>query len=291
MIHNLSVLSVNILGSCNGPVLATVNWKYLIIWNPSTREAKNIICFVGGIVREPGYFVYGFGCDEHTNNYKIVRFFFSVSTCHAEMYSSRTNSWKKIENYHKVFEYGYSGKFVNGRLHWMAVSRGCYTSWEIGSLDLVEENFGTLARPDYFLKYSSRPNLENLGGYLSLICFDDGNNIHIWGMTKYDEAESWTKFWTLFNWIEDFKYYATTTPFWVTKNGDTAVAFGPYIIVFDKKDESASISNSCGSVEVRFGCYFKVPEIQIGPHLFVESLVSPFGDEHPAKELRDLRDE
>ncbi|EYU34227.1 hypothetical protein MIMGU_mgv1a017959mg, partial [Erythranthe guttata] len=117
------------------------------MWNPSTRKTKyikNSAPFIHGVG-------YGFGYDELSEDYKVVIIKDGQHSqqhktpTRTRMYSSKTDSWKEIENLKKcVFQY--DGKFVNGRLHWLVGELGC--GWDIVALDLAEEKYVIMARPE-----------------------------------------------------------------------------------------------------------------------------------------------
>ncbi|EYU31660.1 hypothetical protein MIMGU_mgv1a022419mg, partial [Erythranthe guttata] len=211
-----------ILGSCNGLILISVDKGNLFLWNPTTRQAKKIASpesygFTDAWDFRCGYFIYGFGYDDSTDDYKIVCVFvlgpMKQRRTTTEIYSWRTNTWKKIENFEKGvlvrcnFELGMftKGKFVNGKLHWLTspYKEDVYdddeylNNWEIVGFDLAEEKYEIVGRPQYLSSHNHcQPRLLELGGHLSLTCFNEESGMDVWVMTKYGETESWVKFWT-----------------------------------------------------------------------------------------------
>ncbi|EYU31661.1 hypothetical protein MIMGU_mgv1a020554mg [Erythranthe guttata] len=251
--HRMDLRTV--LGSCNGLLLVSVDVRNLILWNPTTRQAKNISppenrsrYFYSDDFIDGGSFVYGLGYDESTEDYKVVCFFVEYEKPHntttTMIYSRRANSWKRVESFEKgFFRLDICGTFVNGKLHWMTEEdKNKRGRWDIVSLDLAEEKYEMVGPPQSRTHY--RPRLHDLGGCLSLTSFDRNLDMDVWVMTKKcGEAEySWTRVWKL---CCDMMLYGhrgnTVCPLWLTRieNGD---------IVFEAK-------------------------------IFVESLVSPFGDQ------------
>ncbi|XP_012844259.1 PREDICTED: F-box/kelch-repeat protein At3g06240-like [Erythranthe guttata] len=150
-----------ILGSCNGLTLVTIGMRDLFMWNPTTRQAKKIVppeshCFTDGFknIRRRS-FLYGLGYVESTDEYKIVCIFFSYMNHRpTEIYSSRTGSWKKIQNFDNEFTFNgnkefINGKFVNGKFHWL-IKHNNGGKWDIVALDLSEEKYEIVGRPPNF---------------------------------------------------------------------------------------------------------------------------------------------
>ncbi|KAI3713768.1 hypothetical protein L1987_72354 [Smallanthus sonchifolius] len=117
-------------GSCNGLVLVSAQDNFgdlnLIVLNPMTS----------GFVQLPDSrysildhwrktdFVFGFGYDSMTDDYKVVTVSFFRTDLEVYVYSLKTNSWKWVTYY--PFDHAYYGKdstcvFVNGVLHWIDI--------------------------------------------------------------------------------------------------------------------------------------------------------------------------
>ena len=96
---------LNIVGSCNGLLLINPKNDALVLWNPSTKESRELL-------ESPIEFptrsrkclstVYGFGYDSFADDYKLVR----VVTFATERFETKvklcslgTNSWKQIEDF------------------------------------------------------------------------------------------------------------------------------------------------------------------------------------------------
>ncbi|KAL7081892.1 hypothetical protein ACP275_14G066800 [Erythranthe tilingii] len=184
------------------------------------------------------------------------------------MYSSKTDSWKEIEDLDKHLV-GSAGKFVNGRLHWLVFE--CGPDWEIVALDLVEEKYETVDWPVGFPKIDLfPPYLENTGGYLTLMDFNSyANAMSVWVMTEYGARESWTKIWTFPNSFDppiEHVCGSPTPPLCLKRNGDVVVAFGSEIVAYN------------GENLLRWSQVDKFDRL-IGSISYVESLVSPFGSD------------
>ncbi|EYU32647.1 hypothetical protein MIMGU_mgv1a025398mg, partial [Erythranthe guttata] len=110
---------IRILGSCNGLIFIAINWGffYFNLWNPFMGNIKEIP-FLWNFRN----FICGFGYVEYrSDDYKVVCIK-KEKPYRTYIYSSKSNSWKNIEYFDKgVFLLNDTGKFVNGRLHWLAV--------------------------------------------------------------------------------------------------------------------------------------------------------------------------
>lgn len=251
---------IEIVGSCNGLILLYFEpissyAPCLILWNPSTRQVRNIPPPRLGTYRG---FDYGFGYDDSTDDYKIVGI-----ACRdpreARMYSLKTNSWKKIDNFDEDFLGEGPGKYANGRLHWVAEDDDGDLK-NIVSIDMVEGKYDIVVPPQQLLG-SCYNKLDVLGGYLSVVSVDC-----VWVMKKYGEAESWTK-------IPKFFYFGDPlrqVPIWLEKNGDVAVAVAlnrSNVILYNRnfKSRRARVYEVDGDIFER--------------GIYVESLLSPFADQ------------
>ncbi|XP_019175214.1 PREDICTED: F-box/kelch-repeat protein At3g23880-like isoform X2 [Ipomoea nil] len=185
--------SPRILGSCNGLLcLSTVHFK-LILWNPSTRKSRE---FPDSFIQTKSgcYIRYGFGYDERTNDYKVVKMFsFEKNGGRHEnivkAYSLRANSWTMMSGFSSAYIYGKCGVFLNGAIHWEIRDTD---SWDIVALDLGTERYRTMALP----RAENGKFYWTLGvsrGCLLACCFYYPKRTHLWVMKEYGVAESWTK--------------------------------------------------------------------------------------------------
>ncbi|KAL7081114.1 hypothetical protein ACP275_14G019200 [Erythranthe tilingii] len=275
----------SIMGSCNGLLLVTAGVNLPYLWNPTTKKYKKIDLPLGfyeeevqlghddqvNIFSRPRRYdyAYGLGYDESNDDYKIVCNKVSPwnrnpnlsQMNHTLMYSSKANSWKKIENSPKSL--CFPGKFVAGRLHWLCRMDG----FDIICLNLTEEKYEIVGAPQSFTNNAEFKvvKLEELGGYLSLTIMSGGADVDVWVMTEYGKRESWSKVWTLSNFVSVPADRANGRPMRLLwrKNGDIAVAFGSEIVVYNGKNV---VSRSPLDILVaKLRCY-----------VYVESLVWPF---------------
>ncbi|XP_059632731.1 F-box/kelch-repeat protein At3g23880-like [Cornus florida] len=217
-----------IMGSCNG-LLCILVGNNLFLWNPSTRKYKQLPP-PSSCLKDYQLF-YGFGYDESVDgyyNYKVVIGESYNIIEHGirrsklvEVYIRKTNSWRRIQDfpYNNVFRE--RGIFVNGFLHWFAMSDKdlCPT---IASLDLAKEEFGEVMLPD-FLRRFLLVDLAVLNGMLCVM----RNNNGVWdvhAMKEYGVPESWfvlvtipSVVWTI---AMPFVWTSIRMPLYLMKNGE-----------------------------------------------------------------------
>ncbi|XP_012842264.1 PREDICTED: F-box/kelch-repeat protein At3g23880-like [Erythranthe guttata] len=269
-----------ILGSCNGLVLMRYSMRTepLILCNPSTRIPRVIPSppFDSPVPRERHLIrlidcndnlKYGLGYDESNDDYKVVCIRdTNVREPHhyeTRMYSSKADSWKKIESYDKRFHSILCGKFVNGRLHWLArfdsddSHRGT-----IISLDLADEKYRTLSS-NSIANFQTGTVVE-FGGYLGLLSVRRDRHLDLWVMKEYGVTESWTKIWTKSDFVDrpDLSGGPTIPVCW-TKNGDIVMVRGYDVLV-------------CNGRNILRKSRVDMIGDRIDSIVYVESLVSPF---------------
>ncbi|CAH9128530.1 unnamed protein product [Cuscuta epithymum] len=205
VLPNLSRLSSSpcksprILGSCKGLIcLSTVALK-LLIWNPSTRKSWEFPDF--WVQRKTGCYVrYGFGFDEHTKDYKLIK----VSSFdqsggrygnEVQSYSLKTDSWTIMSGFSSGYINGKCGVFLNGALHWEI--RHADDFWEIIAIDLsiMEGSYKTISIPQILQNGKFRLKLEVLDGKHLAACYISSAEkmVDVWVMKEYGLVESWTK--------------------------------------------------------------------------------------------------
>ncbi|OVA01221.1 F-box domain [Macleaya cordata] len=213
---------VEILGPCNGLLCIISDKDVICIWNPSTKEYKELptleqLEFIPTNLSTTRI-TYGFGYNCNIEDYKLVRIetFYAPdpygNSSEVMVYSLRSNSWKSIQDIPYDPSYGgrQPGVLVNGALHWIA------TRW-IGSkarkvvlvsFDIGDETFKEVPPPEHFKnkkfhknKLGSLRNCLNvgvLGGCLCVLChLYKVIFVDVWVMKDYGVRESWTKLFTI----------------------------------------------------------------------------------------------
>ncbi|KAI8005313.1 F-box/kelch-repeat protein [Camellia lanceoleosa] len=103
----------------------------------------------------------------------VVRIGFANGSLEVKIYSLRTDSWKKIQDFPTNIIGFHSmdlGKLVNGSLNWVGTNPSNH-SWVITALDLAEETYREIPQPNYGRKFS-RLSIWVLRGNLCVVCED-----------------------------------------------------------------------------------------------------------------------
>nr|WRO64599.1 MYB transcription factor protein [Rosa persica] len=195
--------SFRIMGYCDGLVcVEAYRENRIFLWNPSTRDSKILPC---GVVDNSYFSWCRFGYDYNSDDYKVLTVDrlktpidnYQDSSRNSMMYTLRTNSWRRIQDFPLQTSYmmvdSSAATHVNGALHWMA--RQGLNSWVIFSLDLTTETNMEVPQPDFY----GTP-VEHIGiGASSTRCL--GLTVHngagsqcydFWVMKEYRVQESWT---------------------------------------------------------------------------------------------------
>ncbi|KAL3506324.1 hypothetical protein ACH5RR_031706 [Cinchona calisaya] len=224
-----------LIGSSNGLVCIIIHQKYIYLWNPSIRKSKKL--------PHPGFnpkffscTLFGFGYDKLNDDYKVVGIKNTeFGNNEFELYSRKTNSWKRIE------DYKYNGlprqqfDFLDGKLHFILDIFFASES-KIVSFDLAKETFGEMAYPDPFYLVRS---LGVLGGCLAILGTQYAiNGVDVWIMMDYGVKESWTKvaFVPFSDKPRQIIYYCT--PVFMSKNGEILLKSGWDLVLYNSKSSS-----------------------------------------------------
>ncbi|XP_059670992.1 F-box protein CPR1-like [Cornus florida] len=205
-----------ITGSCNGLLCLLAGYS-LFLWNPTTRQYKQLsppssYCAYG--------MFYGFGYDmviDGHYNYKVVRgennHIFGHGLTKVEVYTRKTNCWKRIRDFPYYYMFQARGIFINGFLHWLAIrySDSCAT---IASLDLAKEEFGEILLPE-FERQSVSLELGALNGMLCVI-YNNPRGWYVYAMKEYGVSTSWIVLIT----IPCFVWTRVKIPSYLMKNGE-----------------------------------------------------------------------
>ncbi|XP_076948101.1 F-box/kelch-repeat protein At3g23880-like [Bidens hawaiensis] len=253
-------INVRFVGSCNGLVCINDGGFGLSISNPSTRKFNILPNCEHQFRGRFWIFIYGFGYDASTDNYKVVKLSCNLKdTTNCEtfvrIYSLKDGSWKEFYGFPQGFRcYGF-GKFSNGALHWSARNESQLST--ILSLDLATETFREILLPPY--DASDRDvKLGSLGEWLCGICIYPGIRADLWVMKDYGVKESWAKLVSIpyfrgaYPWMD-----LNSVPLCISNDGKYLLEFGwKKFIVYDSKNNSFSeVQNldryydTCTSVE------------------------------------------
>jgi len=267
---------------CKGLILFTTviqdgldgnRFERLTLWNPAIRMSMTLPR-PRIDVPVPKYCIHGFGFDQTSNDYKVLRMVCDMYTSfppQVELYRLRTGAWETITGVDDCFQYYLSAKtqaFVNGASHWVNVV------WPMGSgspkravllFDMCDEQLRVMKLPDHLsLGLGKTLDLGVSGGLLSLMenakPHDVNLSCNIWLMKEYGVVESWTKQFTIdlegwsCGWILCFRNNEKILA-WNRKNEKESVLYDP------KTDRFIKVGGN------------KAKGYLFGKNTFVESLV------------------
>ena len=170
----------------------------MYLMNPTTRE---LVKFQHSpLVWDDADTSYGFGYDSSSDDYKIVTLSHDWLLDKTESYpafvdvfSWRTGTWRRIGCFPYVPS-SHSGVFLNGSIHWLALSKidGLCV---IIALDMSCEQFQQLPWPETDnTPHNGSRKLVLLGGCLGMVVVQSRQHVDVWMMKEYGVGESWTKF-------------------------------------------------------------------------------------------------
>lgn len=263
--------SLMIVGSCNGLVCIGTDFDSMFLWNPCTGQSKKLPN--RGFSEEHGGLTmrFGFGCGESDDDYKVVVIFshddgWGSYETRVEVYSLKTDSWKRIGDFSYGIPTVYTGEFANGLLHWLAPGKGSGYTHVIASLDLANETYDEVSLPNYD-DVGYNLGLFVLRGCLGALCAYPRARADVWVRKEYGVTESWTKLFTLpyrpVPWMTNL-----SAPLCISKNGEILMNFEQRLGLYSLEKgtfRKLVIPNLCPSVQINQMC------------TYVGSLVSPNG--------------
>ncbi|XAR48851.1 hypothetical protein NMG60_11031816 [Bertholletia excelsa] len=256
-----------VMGSCNGLVCLLYNPNTIILWNPSTRDFKELPsppCSASDIS------FYGIGYVSSMDDYKVVLAARPVSADKTQPFIFNlkgNNCWRGIEQglRSSITMLDDVGTFFNGALHWRATWDFGLTNQEaIIALDMEEEKFRVILQPE--VDDERIVSFHTLGvsqGCLSLCSYSYGLHVGIWEMKKYGDRTSWTMVASLRS--NEFDFCDYVVPVCFTKNGELVVDLdGRKLVKYNiQEKKSRSVKNWIDD-------WFQWI-------MYVESLVTPHG--------------
>ncbi|XP_057486624.1 F-box/kelch-repeat protein At3g23880-like [Actinidia eriantha] len=258
--------SFSVVGSCNGLVCIAIEEDAVFLWNPCTRKSKRLPD--SRVRMKYGcYVIYGFGCDESSDDYKVVVILCFLGSgglyeTKVKVYALRTNSWRRIGDFSYGIPLDDSGKFVNGSLHWAASGNlGANYSWVIVSLDLAKETYGEVEQPNYG-DGGLDLSLWELKGWLCVLCNYPGTHVDVWVMKEYGVRESWTKLFVI-SYLPEPSNDGFSRPLCISKNGEILLQYGSQLVLYNPKDGTSKILDIQNIYDF------------LEADTYVESLVSP----------------
>ncbi|XP_022734224.1 F-box/kelch-repeat protein At3g06240-like [Durio zibethinus] len=197
-------LFVMVLGSCNGLLCAAVPTKTLIIWNPSIREFKKLP--LSCPLNDSKLDGFGFGYDHSTDDYKVIRFLYSIGRGLLLM-GSFIGLVICLDNPQQ----GQEGGPCSDTAHWIL------------GFDLTFDKFEAFPPPKD-LKEESKFTLGVIGGCLSLAQNLYGDRIEMWKLDKGDTKKGWIKVMTIMN-PQRLPCPYGLVPICIMKNGEVLLSY------------------------------------------------------------------
>ncbi|KAJ9182024.1 hypothetical protein P3X46_006060 [Hevea brasiliensis] len=247
---------VEIWGSCNGLVCIAPDEDTLFLFNPSTGESKRILeeSFSGPATC--GVTAYGFGYDSTSDDYKVVRIDTDSSF---SVYSSRTDSWRRIGTFPYDCSVYNSGMFLHGALHWVATSREDEDDkYVVSVFDLREELFWGMPAPD--VDDSFEFAVGTLNGCLCILYSRDDLHDDFWVMREYGVGDSWARF-------SISLPYICMKPLCLAKNGEALLEVDGRLVQYNLEEDTYKVLGIQG---IPVGVGFEADT-------YIESLTSPNG--------------
>ncbi|KAL3506658.1 hypothetical protein ACH5RR_032040 [Cinchona calisaya] len=266
-----------VMGCCDGMmVCSSLIKRCYFLWNPSTRKCKelpNLGIESDELENKCNVFL-GLGYDETNDDYKVVGivclFGRNLKPCSVKIkvYTTRSESWRTIEEDFPgdyILQESSSSKFLNGKLHWVVKKDQHHKS--IFTVDLETERYVEFQGPDCI--HYTMAILEILKGRLCLLCnYDCRHPTQMWIMMEYGVKESWTKVLTIPR--LSYSRWRVYKLFGASENGEVLLDAGGSLVLYNAKDRSFKNYQTGGFDGI----------------VYVESLVSPYANDAPEKELQ-----
>ncbi|KAK0607065.1 hypothetical protein LWI29_008738 [Acer saccharum] len=198
------VSGYTVIGSCNGLLLVIYD-EGLVIWNPWTGGHKRLSSLFDPLENFDdygGYFYdkFGFGYDQSTDDYKIVRIFRisgSYNIHQVEIYSLKTKSCQKKITLNRQIRYiigSEPGNFVNGALYWLIHH---VVGLAVLRFDLSNQEFSVILSPKEFQR-RKQVGVFVFGGRLCMFGYNRENHICMWAMENnnvenQNQNQNWIK--------------------------------------------------------------------------------------------------
>ncbi|KAL7154637.1 hypothetical protein ABFS83_03G014700 [Erythranthe nasuta] len=234
---------IAIVGSCNGLICVLVDACRFFLFNPSTRESKELPDFFTGAMflkNLSSISAYRFGFDESSGDYKICAVCYLTLVFGSNVtfprtvrvYSLNADSWGGSRFFYKLDAclIG-AAKFMSGKIHWISdfiTDLKC----EVVCLDLKSETFETLKQPSCMEGYYN-PRLGVLEGCLCVFSnYSPTDTFDVWIWNEYGVEDSWAKYVTIpYQFVTNY-----VTPLFVWPSGEVLFTCGSGFFIYNKRD-------------------------------------------------------
>ncbi|XP_026419580.1 F-box protein CPR1-like [Papaver somniferum] len=247
---------VRLMGSCNGLVCIRLvvdndngdEKNYFYLWNPATREYKEI---PKSPIKIDRIQMSALGYDHNTDDYKLV-----IGTVEppgskgtlVQVYSLASNSWKPGQTVAYWFPSHYlekhkHGVLVNGYFHWLVIAEHKFS---LLSLGISDESFKELHLLPKELLEKNKQRCMSLGVLEGCLCLCllvtsdvDVPMFEVWQMLDYGVQESWARRFIIpLNSIME-NCLIFLSPLWSFENGEILLMSSSNLVLYDPEHGSA----------------------------------------------------
>ncbi|KAK9151427.1 hypothetical protein Syun_009736 [Stephania yunnanensis] len=203
-----------LLTTCNGLICFQSLQMGLFLLDTVAEELKKLPNLCKPVFCRCGssFYVWGFGFNSETQEYKLVRIMPFSSRCDScrnggdsgenmgvVVHAVGSDSWRTVSQVPpRIFKGDSVQAIVNGAFHWQGTRGGvgddCY-SLKIISFSIVDEVFDEMPYPE---SYDRDCKIDALGVMGEKLCLmrsssSDHGNIEIWVMEEYGVVNSWNR--------------------------------------------------------------------------------------------------
>ncbi|XP_074313651.1 F-box protein CPR1-like [Silene latifolia] len=283
-------VSCHIVGSSNGLICLQFEGSGFSLCNPVTREYSRLI--KSPLLASDGFLdaYNGFGYDVVSRDYKIVNITKFQQNCIVHVYSTGSNSWKKVQKYPDLLHksWGYNGKnvIVNNKLHWIMLKNDeDIRTNSIFMFDLDTEEFGDISYPTGLQMYDGSLDLRVSHGRLCTLqksLPSTYRKFSMWVMKEYGVVESWTKLYEILGKRICTKY------FWMITQLSRRDREEVLLIRYDKHRIRELVWYNLETKSITGKAKDTAPEKYFGSDWLCIASLAPIPGNHPNKRHTDL---
>lgn len=266
---------LELVGSCDGLVcLSVMGYSGFVLYNPTTKKCRNL---PSSDHFRPDGFLFGFGYDSRSDDYKIVQSKGrnGFEDAKVVIFSLKSGSWRttqaKLESHLCLYERG-DGVYWKGALHWCGLDRSREKAEDvIISFDLSEEKLQQVLR---LPEVNGDISFEGLGVHGANLFVYHGSYkdcFQAWITSEYGKGGSWTK---LYNFttegISGYSFWRKI-PVAYTRSGKIVFQVDVYrTIMFNPEDNT-------------YKDYPTQCRHDVESTIYMETLISPYLDYEPSR--------
>ncbi|XP_024029788.1 F-box protein CPR1, partial [Morus notabilis] len=197
---------IEIIGSSNGLVCLQhyLFGDAIMLWNPETRECRNLpkapLCVTSSTsvanlqLSRPSVFALGFGFDDRSEDYKLVRIVQDNETNpwksvinHVQVFTTSSDSWRVVKqilgfSFHNT---GQAGVLFSGALYWLVQKEDLRDRFCFLSFDLRNEEMRIISLPDHVVQINNRSfRLIKWKESLALLSFIYNYDGRVWSLCE-----------------------------------------------------------------------------------------------------------